>query len=75
MFRDDAKMAAENNVSLLNSLAHVARVKDKERNMKTNLKAKKELHFNEKQDIKSMIVKLIQWLNACIHILPARSFL
>jgi hypothetical protein len=53
-------MVAENNVSLLNSLAHVARVKDKEKNLKTNLKAKKELHFNEKQDIKSMIVKLIQ---------------
>jgi hypothetical protein len=46
--RDDAKITAENNVSLLNSLAHVARVKDKERNLKTKLAAKKELHFNEK---------------------------
>jgi hypothetical protein len=33
--RDDAKMTAENNVSLLNSLAHVARVKDKEKNQKS----------------------------------------
>lgn len=46
--RDDAKHTAENNVSLLNSLAHVARVKDKEKNLNTKLKAKKELHFNEK---------------------------
>jgi hypothetical protein len=46
--RDDAKLTAENNVSLLNSLAHVARVKDKERNLKTKLATKKELHFNEK---------------------------
>jgi ABC-type phosphate transport system auxiliary subunit len=46
--RDDAKNTAENNVSLLNSLAHVARVKDKEKNLHTKLKAKKELHFNEK---------------------------
>ena len=32
--REDAKHTAENNVSLLNSLAHVARVKDKEKNLK-----------------------------------------
>lgn len=57
--REDAKYQAENNVSLLNSLAHVARVKDKEKNINQKLKAKKELHFNEKQDIKSMLNKLI----------------
>ena len=43
--RDDAKHTAENNVSLLNSLAHVARVKDKE---------KKEERKEERKEEKGM---------------------